>query len=286
MDYCWNSFVSNDRFWYHINSKTFPKLLHLTIGEYVNDIIQKKLTSSGGSENINIISNVSSLVANRLKSLHIRLNGLKWYDLDLKDNGSTADNTDNEEDNRPRNSFLIDQFLATLAKMFEKKNDAKDENKTSKSFILKIELSVYLSSKDDSHKRGNQLINESQQPVFDVICVQLLTLYTWLVHQYNNVMCGFKLYLNYGSNFSQSYLKEGRNLLEARFKDQIVFQSDKMRTVETVIKQDYPDKELMFGAIIKNRYLGKENVSCQSCYMEPKYPSPSHANSVFVCQNT
>ena len=275
---CWkhNNESVGEPFWYQINSTMFPKLKHLKIIDD-GDSIAKIMTENTDRQN-EIVSNVSSLVKNGLESLHIELN--KLHSIDFCSNSNNCKNRDKQryiEKCHRKEIVDICKFLKMVCQMVKSKKLRKQ--KTSREveeeqFILKLELNVEFdeSDKELGFDELRHFFSKENEEYFNKLGLQLLEIYSWMIRQYCRAMFGFRLQLKRHRQVDYDYLMSWLCiLLEEHFDNQIVFQSDKTRSVDKVVTINSQETQVLVAAMFKNQNYGEHNISCQFCHQEPNY---------------
>ena len=123
--------------------------------------------------------------------------------------------------------------------------------------------------------------------IFDMPIKELSLLYMSLSHCFKNIMFGFKINFNifqYLEPFGYIY-DQINNIIDYK----LLFNDSESSIVDKCLKHENNDcdcrfqkwvyeydNQLLFSFIIKSKNISKNNQSCQSSHMEPKYKCECH----------
>ena len=258
--------------WHNINCSMFPQLKHLIISNVMDHSNRYKILWSKNGDNS--LSNLTSLIANGLETLHFKFDQLEMSDISLE--YPTGDDENNKQ---------TVQLLDVLFGMFNELENIDSKSKINRSheyenehdgdckrnykfdecsysqetkkpmkkdFVLKLDFQIRSGKCDDKFERCMiSLVN------------QVFVLYSSIMHYFENVMVGFKLSIYDPDEYHKAfeYFK--------KIKNQTIMKNDATRIVDVAVWEQEPYAK--FALVFKNRNKGKTNESCDNCHMEPIY---------------
>ena len=295
--------ANTTHFWEKINSGSFPSLRYFVCQIPIDVTFVKSIDSRADSDSAIVnFNNFASLIDNGLESLSIWFHELLYKDIIGNNKQYKALWVSQER----KHCIGIDKLMSMLIDAFGNLRNLKIGRGKSENFVLKIGMAIDSDdnqlgideSKQFDEKLDNGRFDKHIEASINGICDKLSVMFFTLCHYYKRVMFTFELYFiirldttgddggddgddddsDDGKLHSNKIAQKVLSNFKQAFKRKAVFDSDDTHIVgkDAQYRKKWRNKEDYCSITITftSQNKGKNNVSSDHCYADPKYEYP------------